>query len=217
MSAPRAASTTSVTASVLRTSAHLRRILTPDPHANLSRSIERRGHESHRLPCPWKPNSLRIGLRIIRVAIGILNLKARHVPSRGRAGRLQSLVHDETSREVDCALRRCERERSRVVRFKECKMRKLVIATVVFVLTGLPASYARGSMHGFGSHGLMAPANPTVPPALTPDPRIIGTAPLPPHHQPTLADTPSVPDTTLKPTPGEVAVDRAIGNICRGC
>ena len=106
-------------------------------------------------------------------------------------------------------------------------MRKLIIATLVFLLAGLSASYGRGGMHGGGMHGegmpggemqgLMAPANPAVPPSLTPDSRITGTAPLPPHHQPTSVDVPSVPDAMLKPTPEEAAVDRAIGNICRGC
>ena len=106
-------------------------------------------------------------------------------------------------------------------------MRKLIIATTVFVLAGIPAAYARGGMHGSGMHGsgmqgsgmhgLMAPANPTVPPSLTPDPRLTGTAPLPPHRQPTSAGVSSVPDAMLKPTPEEAAVDRAIGNICRGC
>lgn len=96
-------------------------------------------------------------------------------------------------------------------------MRKLIIATVVFVLAGVPASYARGGMHGSGTRALMAPANPTVPSSLTPDPRLTGTAPVPPHHQPTAADISSLPDVLLKPTPEEAAVDRAIGNICRGC
>jgi hypothetical protein len=104
-------------------------------------------------------------------------------------------------------------------------MRKLIITTVVCILAGLSAADARGGMHGSGMHGsgmhgsgmhgLMAPANPTVPPSLTPDPRLTGTAPLPPHQQPTAAA--SVPDAMLKPTPDEIAVDRAIGNICRGC
>jgi hypothetical protein len=90
----------------------------------------------------------------------------------------------------------------------------------MFSLAGFSAGYARGGMHGSGMHGsgmhgLMAPANPTVPPSLTPDPRLTGTAPLPPHQQPTAAA--SVPDAVLKPTPDEIAVDRAIGNICRGC
>ncbi len=70
-------------------------------------------------------------------------------------------------------------------------MRKLIMATVVFSLVGLSAGYARGGMHGSGMHGLMAPANPAVPPSLTPDPRLTGTAPLPPHHQPTSADVSS--------------------------
>ena len=100
-------------------------------------------------------------------------------------------------------------------------MRKLIITITVLVLAGFSTAYARGGMHGSGMHGsgmhgLMAPANPAVPPSLTPDPRLTGTAPLPPHHQPTSADS-SVPDAMLKPTPGEMAVDRAIGNICRGC
>jgi hypothetical protein len=99
-------------------------------------------------------------------------------------------------------------------------MRKLMMATTVLVLAGFSAAYARGGMHGSGMHGsgmhgLMAPANPTVPPSLTPDPRLTGTAPLPPHQQPTSAA--SVPEAMLKPTPDELAVDRAIGNICRGC
>ena len=96
-------------------------------------------------------------------------------------------------------------------------MRKLITATMVFVLAGLSASYARGGMHGSGMYGLMAPANPTVPPSLTPDPRLTGTAPLPPHHQPTSADVSSSPSAMLKLDPEDAAVDRAIGNICRGC
>jgi hypothetical protein len=96
-------------------------------------------------------------------------------------------------------------------------MRELIIATVVFVLAGLSTSYARGGMHGVEARSLMAPAEPTVPPSLTSDPRLIGTAPLPPHHQPTSVGISSVPEAMLKPTPEEAAVDRAIGNICRGC
>jgi hypothetical protein len=96
-------------------------------------------------------------------------------------------------------------------------MRKLIIPTVVFVLFGLSASYAHGGMHSPAAHGLMAPANPTVPPSLTSDPRLTGAAPLPPHRQPTSASVSSLPDTMLKPDPEDAAVDRAIANICRGC
>ncbi len=98
-------------------------------------------------------------------------------------------------------------------------MRKLIAVTVVVMLAGLSAVHARGGMHGagmrgFGARGLMAPANPTVPPSLSPDPRLIGSAPLPPHHQPTWGDVSSLP---LKSDPEDIAVDRIIGNICRGC
>jgi hypothetical protein len=95
-------------------------------------------------------------------------------------------------------------------------MGKVIIATLVLVLAG-PSANARGGMHGSGVRALMAPANPSVPPSLTPNPRLTGTAPLPPHAQPSSANGPSVPDAMLQPTPGETAVDRAIGNICRGC
>src|SRR3982074_738734 len=54
-------------------------------------------------------------------------------------------------------------------------------------------------------------------PSLTSDPRLIGTAPVPPHHQPTSADVASLPNDILKLDPEDAAVDRAIGNICRGC
>jgi len=84
-------------------------------------------------------------------------------------------------------------------------MRKLIMVTVVFVLAGLSASYARGGMHRPGTHGLMTPANPTVPPSLTPDSRLTGTSPVPPHRQPPAADVSSLPDAMLKPTPEEAA------------
>src|SRR3981189_3981200 len=101
-------------------------------------------------------------------------------------------------------------------RARERIMRKLIIATLVFFLAGLSASYARGGMHGGGMHGggmpgLMAPANPTVPPSLTPDPSLVGTSPVPPHHQPTSADVPSLPDAMVKPTPEEAARDARVG------
>lgn len=100
-------------------------------------------------------------------------------------------------------------------------MRKLIITTVVILLAGISASYARGGMHGgggmhgLGASGLTAPANPSVPPTLTPDARLVGAAPLPPHHQPTRADMSS--QGPIKPDPQDAAIDRMIGNICRGC
>jgi hypothetical protein len=96
-------------------------------------------------------------------------------------------------------------------------MRKLIIMTLLFTLAGLSASYARsGGMHGHGASGLMAPANPSVPPSLTPDARLVGAAPLPPTRQPTSANVVSQ-EMLNKPDPEDAAIDRKIGNICRGC
>jgi len=100
-------------------------------------------------------------------------------------------------------------------------MRKLIVPTVIFLLAELSTVYARGGMHGGGMHGLgasglMAPANPTVPPSLTPDARLTGSAPLPPHQQPTSTNS-SSRNLSLKPDPEDAAIDRMIGNICRGC
>jgi hypothetical protein len=95
-------------------------------------------------------------------------------------------------------------------------MRKLIILTAIFVLAGLATGYARGGMHGHGASGLMAPANPSVPPSLTPDTRLVGGAPLPPHQQPR-SDNSASPNISLKPDPEDAALDRMIGSICRGC
>ena len=102
-------------------------------------------------------------------------------------------------------------------------MRKLIV-TVLFTLAGLSGTYARGGgsmhgsggMHGLGAGGLMAPANPSVPPSLTPDARLVGAAPLPSARRQTSADTTTSQEMN-KPDPEDAAVDRKIGNICRGC
>jgi hypothetical protein len=69
-------------------------------------------------------------------------------------------------------------------------------------------------MHRHGASRLMAPANPSVPPSLTPDARLVGVAPLPPVRQRTSTDTASQ-EMLNKPDPEDAAVDRKIGNICR--
>jgi hypothetical protein len=101
------------------------------------------------------------------------------------------------------------------------KMKRLIIATAIFAdiffLVGLSAGYARSGMHGAAPGAQMAPASPTVPPSLTPDPRLTGNAPLPPHHQPTRGDVASIPDDSLKPDPEDAKMDRMIAGICRGC
>ena len=96
-------------------------------------------------------------------------------------------------------------------------MRTLIVATAVVMLAGMAAGNARGGMHGNGAGSLMAPANPTVPPSLTPDPRLTGSAPLPPHHQPTQADLASLRGVSLAPDADEAKVDRIVKSICRGC
>ncbi len=58
-------------------------------------------------------------------------------------------------------------------------MRTLIVVSSMLVLAGIPAGYARGGMHGGSHSAMMAPANPSVPPSLTPDPRLTGSAPLP--------------------------------------
>jgi len=54
-------------------------------------------------------------------------------------------------------------------------MRKLIIATLVFLLAGLSASYARGGMHSFrGGARPDGPGKSNRPTSLTPDTRLTG-------------------------------------------
>jgi hypothetical protein len=97
--------------------------------------------------------------------------------------------------------------------------RTAVLAAVILALAGSPQAFARGGSHGGHSHGhtrhsAARPANPSVPPSLTSDPRLTGEAPLPPHHQPRRGNA---SDVTEQPDPQDVALDRKIKSICRGC
>lgn len=94
---------------------------------------------------------------------------------------------------------------------------RLIPVLAVLLLAGVQPADARGGMHGGGSGSLSAPANPAVPPSLTSDPRLTGTAPLPPHHQPTQADVAALKGVSLAPDPEEAKVDRVVKGICRGC
>lgn len=106
-------------------------------------------------------------------------------------------------------------------------MRKLILATMLLALSGLSPALARGGMHGIGMNGggmhsamgfgLANPANPSVPPSLTPDARLTGNAPLPPHQQPTSPTVGTVSNNLYLPTPDEAALDKKIGSICKGC
>ena len=94
-------------------------------------------------------------------------------------------------------------------------MIKLIVMATFLVLISLQPSEARG-MRSSSVGALLAPANPAVPPSLTPDPRLVGSAPLPPHTQPTRSDA-ALPPATLLPTPEDAKVDRIVKSICRGC
>jgi hypothetical protein len=95
-------------------------------------------------------------------------------------------------------------------------MLKFIITATFLVLISLQPSEARGARSS-SAGALLAPANPTVPPSLTPDPRLVGGAPLPPHNQPTRSDAALPPEALLRPTPEDAKVDRIVKSICRGC
>jgi hypothetical protein len=93
-------------------------------------------------------------------------------------------------------------------------MRKLIVATAILVMAGISPGLARGGHgHGHSSSALSAPANPSVPPSLTSDARLTGSAPLPSRHPVTSADTSS----PVKMDPEDAKLNQTIKNICRGC
>ena len=93
-------------------------------------------------------------------------------------------------------------------------MRKLIIATAILVMAGISPGLARGGHgHGHSSSALSAPANPSVPPSLTSDARLTGSAPLPSGRPMTSADTSS----PVKMDPEDAKLNQTIKNICRGC
>jgi hypothetical protein len=104
----------------------------------------------------------------------------------------------------------------------EMRMRAVILATSILALAAGTQADARGGSHGHSrthSHGhfrhaRQAPANPSVPPSLTSDSRLTGTAPLPAHAQPKRG---SAPVASEKRDPEDVALDRKIKSICRGC
>jgi hypothetical protein len=100
-------------------------------------------------------------------------------------------------------------------------MRKLILTTALLAMVAASPALARGG-HGHSMHGrqmhhhasrvLSAPANPAVPPSLTPDARLTGSAPLP-SRQLTRAEA-SSPEQR---DPQDVKLDKKIKSICRGC
>ncbi len=101
-------------------------------------------------------------------------------------------------------------------------MRTLVPAVLILILAASPHAFARGGSHGHSHghaghghrHSGVGPANPSVPPSLTSDPRLTGDAPLPGHRQRGRRNAPVV---SGKRDPQDVALDRKIKSICRGC
>jgi hypothetical protein len=97
-------------------------------------------------------------------------------------------------------------------------MRTVILAAAILMLAAMTSASARGGSHGHSHghlrHGAARPANPSVPPSLTSDPRLTGAAPLPPHHQPRRGSSPAISD---KPDPRDVELDRKLRSICRGC
>jgi hypothetical protein len=91
-------------------------------------------------------------------------------------------------------------------------MRKLILTTAILLTAGISPGLARGG-HGHSSGALSAPANPSVPPSLTSDARLTGSAPLPSRHPLTSADTSS----PVKLDPEDAKLNQMIKNICRGC
>jgi hypothetical protein len=102
------------------------------------------------------------------------------------------------------------------------RMRKLILTGAILALAGSTCASARGGFHGHSHghmrHGGLRPAdpsaNPSLPPSLTPDARLTGDAPLPPHRQPKRGSAPAVSEAR---DPQDIALDRKIGSICRGC
>lgn len=90
-------------------------------------------------------------------------------------------------------------------------MRHLLITATALALLGASAALAQ---QGTGAGGT-GPANPSVPPALTPDSRVIGNAPVG-HRQPRAADVPSSTESPAD-SAADKALDRKIKSICRGC
>ncbi len=91
-------------------------------------------------------------------------------------------------------------------------MRKLILTAAILAMVGVSPGFARNG-HGHSTGALSSPANPAVPPSLTPDARLTGSAPLPSHQQLTKADTSS--PTQLDPE--DAKLNKMIKNICRGC
>jgi hypothetical protein len=101
-------------------------------------------------------------------------------------------------------------------------MHKLMVTTAVLAIAAVSPAFARGG-HGHG-HGhshhmhrhlqraLSAPANPSVPPSLTPDGQLAGGALLPSRRRSNKTDI-----SPEKRDAEDAKIDQKIKSICRGC
>jgi hypothetical protein len=106
-------------------------------------------------------------------------------------------------------------------------MRNLIVATAILAIAGVTPCLARGGhghghglghhsrMHGHSHRALSAPANPSVPPSVSPDARVTGDAPLPSRRKSQGAETPAPSAATMDPE--DAKLDQRIKSICRGC
>jgi hypothetical protein len=93
-------------------------------------------------------------------------------------------------------------------------MKKLILMVAILAMAGVSPGFARGG-HSHSRGSLSSPANPSVPPSLTPDARLTGSAPLP-SQRPQL--TKAADNTASLPVdPDDARVNKMIKSICRGC
>jgi len=108
-------------------------------------------------------------------------------------------------------------------------MRKLVVAAAILASAGISPCFARaghGHGHGLRHHArihspsrdaLSAPANPSVPPALSSNAGFTGSAPLPSRRKSRSANTPAPAPATANLDTEDAKLDQRIKSICRGC
>ena len=91
-------------------------------------------------------------------------------------------------------------------------MRKLIVLTFSVVVAGSSLALAQGTKGGGPASS--GPANPTVPPSLSPDSRLTGSAPVG-HAQPKRDAVPS--ESNFEESAEDRELNRKIKSICRGC
>jgi hypothetical protein len=106
-------------------------------------------------------------------------------------------------------------------------MRTLISLTAVLAMIAMSPAAARGghghsghghgmhahSMHGHSARALSTPNDPTVPPSLTPDTRLTGSAPVPSRRHAEKTNT----SVSEKRDPEDTKIDKRIRSICSGC